>query len=41
MLAQVFEKSTTLKYYAEPIGAITYLKMLYFPKGCTIVRISI
>ena len=38
MLAQLFEKSIILKYYAEPMGATAYLKTLYYPNTCTIIR---
>ena len=41
VLAQLFEKSIILKYSAEPMGATTYLKMLYFPTTYTIPHDSI
>ena len=41
VLAQLFEKSIILKYLAEPAGATTYLKTLYFPTACTIPRNSV
>ena len=41
VLAQLFEKSIILKYSAEPMGAATYLKMLYFATTGTISHDSI
>ena len=38
VLAQLFEKYIILKYSAEPMGATTYLKTLYFPTTCTILH---
>ncbi len=40
LVAPVFENSIILKYLAEPMGATAYLKTLYFPNSCTIIRIS-
>ncbi len=39
-LAQSFEKPMILKYYAEPMGATTYLKILGFPNAYTIFYVS-
>ena len=41
VLAPLFEKSIILKYSAEPMGATTYLKTLYFPTTRTIPHDSI
>ena len=35
VLAPLLEKSIILKYSAEPVGATTYLKTLYFPTTYT------